>query len=145
MREPHVGCPPRRAPRAVRDVAMWTQRARTATPRTSRRSPTHEGAVGLVEAAAEPELRADGAPRDGLRARLGAAPVPRAARRAGKDDDEARLALEAAVELAARPRRSEDVEDADELREGCEKLGALARDATRDARSAHRGASARSG
>jgi hypothetical protein len=31
-------------------------------------------------------------------------------------------------ELAARPRRSEDVEDVEELREGCQKLGALARD-----------------
>jgi hypothetical protein len=49
----------------------------------------------------------------------------------GPDDGEARLALEAAVELAARPRRSEDPEDAAELRDGCEGLGTLARDTTR--------------
>jgi hypothetical protein len=33
------------------------------------------------------------------------------------------------VELAARPRRSEDLEDEAELRDGCDKLGALVRDA----------------
>ena len=36
------------------------------------------------------------------------------------------------VELAARKRLSEDAEDADELRDGCEKLGALARDTDGD-------------
>jgi hypothetical protein len=50
-----------------------------------------------------------------------------AAAASATDDAEARLALSSAVELAARPRRSEDVEDEAELREGCETLGALAR------------------
>jgi hypothetical protein len=45
----------------------------------------------------------------------------------GPNDGEARLALEAAVELAARPRRATDPEDGLELREGCSELLALAR------------------
>jgi hypothetical protein len=42
-------------------------------------------------------------------------------------DDEARLALDAVVELAARPRRATDPEDADELHVGCLALLELAR------------------
>jgi hypothetical protein len=45
---------------------------------------------------------------------------------AGDDDGEARLALEAIGELAARPRRATDPEDALELHEGCAGLLALA-------------------
>ena len=50
---------------------------------------------------------------------------------AAKDDDEARVALDAVLELATRPRRAEDPEDASELREGCDALTALARDTKR--------------
>jgi hypothetical protein len=46
---------------------------------------------------------------------------------AGDDDGEARLALEAIGEIAARPRRATDPEDALELHEGCAGLLALAR------------------
>jgi len=46
---------------------------------------------------------------------------------AGDNDGEARLALEAIGELAARPRRATDPEDALELHEGCAELLALAR------------------
>ena len=42
-------------------------------------------------------------------------------------DDEAKEALEAVVELAARPRRATDPEDADELHTGCGALLELAR------------------
>ena len=42
-------------------------------------------------------------------------------------DDEARTALDAVVELAARPRRATDPEDADELHVGCGALLDLAR------------------
>lgn len=113
----------------VRDVAMWTS-AREGAPEDLASLATHEGAAGLVEAAAEPELRATA-----LRA-MGFAPgwaqLPYLARVAsGNDDEEAKLALESTVELGARPRKAEDVEDEPELREGCEKLGALARDTGR--------------
>jgi hypothetical protein len=46
-------------------------------------------------------------------------------------DEEARAALDAAVELAARPRRATDPEDADELHVGCGTLLALAKGAER--------------
>ena len=46
-------------------------------------------------------------------------------------DEEARAALAAAVELAARPRRATDPEDADELHVGCGTLLALAKGAER--------------
>ncbi len=90
----------------------------------------HEGAMGLVEASSEPALR-----KAALRAMgyaRGWAQLPFLARVASdKDDAEAAVALDAAIELAARPRRSEDPEDSDELKEGCEALGGLARDAKR--------------
>ena len=121
--------PAEAGPVAARDLAMWTN-ARDGGAEDLGSLATHEGAAGLVEAASEPELRATA-----LRARgraRGWAQLPfLAVTAAGKSDDDARLALESVSQLAARPRRSEDVEDTDELREGCEKLGALARDAER--------------
>jgi hypothetical protein len=114
---------------AVRDVAMWTA-AREGGPEDLATLATHEGAAGLVEAAAEPELRATALRAMGYA--RGWAQLPYLAKTAaGTEDDEARTALEAAVELGARPRRAEDVEDDAELRDGCEKLGALARDTAR--------------
>jgi hypothetical protein len=108
---------------------MWTN-AREGTVEDLASLATHEGAAGLIEAAAETELR-----RTALRAMgyaRGWAQLPYLARTAAApDEEEAKIALESTVELAARPRNAEDVEDADELREGCEKLGALARDTAR--------------
>jgi hypothetical protein len=90
----------------------------------------HEGAAGLVEAASEPALRPTAIRAMGFA--RGWAQLPFLGKAAGgKDDDEARLALDATFELAARPRRAEDPEDAEELREGCESLLALARDTER--------------
>ena len=89
-----------------------------------------EGAAGLIEAASDPELRpvairamayARGYAQMGFRARTAIA----------KDDVEAGLALDAALDVAARPRRQEDPEDAEELKEGCDGLLGLAADATR--------------
>ncbi|MDB4945331.1 MAG: hypothetical protein JWP97_4865 [Labilithrix sp.] len=117
---------PEAGPAAVRDVAMWTS-AREGAAEDLASLATHEGAAGLVEAAGEPSLHATA-----LRAMAyapGWAQLPYlAGAAAGKGDDDARLALASIGELAARPRRSEDVEDVEELGEGCEKLGALARD-----------------
>ncbi len=113
----------------IRDVAMWTS-ARGGQSEDLASLATHEGAAGLVEAAADPELHITA-----LRAMAfaqGWAQLPYLAlTAAGTDDDEARIALDSAAELGARPRRSEDVEDVEELRAGCEKLGALARDTSR--------------
>jgi hypothetical protein len=49
----------------------------------------------------------------------------------GKSDADARAALEAIDELAARPRRANDPEDAEELHAGCGGLLALARSTSR--------------
>ena len=121
--------PPEAGAAMVRDVAMWTS-AREGQTEDLASLATHEGAAGLVEAAADPELR-----KTALRAMgfaRGWAQLPYLARTATEpDDEEARLALDSAVELSARRRTAEDAEDATELREGCEKLGALARDAER--------------
>jgi hypothetical protein len=46
----------------------------------------------------------------------------------GPDDGQADAALESAVDLAARPRRAIDPEDAAEMKEGCDMLLALASD-----------------
>lgn len=121
--------PPDAGATVVRDVAMWTS-AREGQTEDLASLATHEGAAGLVEAAAEPELHVTA-----LRAMAfarGWSQLPYLARTAsGTEDDEARIALDSAAELGARPRRSEDVEDEPELREGCERLGALARDTAR--------------
>lgn len=50
---------------------------------------------------------------------------------AGGKDDEASAAIDSIVDSAARPRRSVDPEDAQELRAGCDDLLALARAADR--------------
>jgi hypothetical protein len=90
----------------------------------------HEGAVGLVEAAADPALRPAALRAMGYA--RGWAQLPYLAKTAkGDDDADAKLALEAAIELAVRVRKAEDVEDANELKEGCEELAALAQDAQR--------------
>jgi hypothetical protein len=47
---------------------------------------------------------------------------------AGPDETEATAALESTIDLAARPRRATDPEDAAELKEGCDLLLAFARD-----------------
>jgi hypothetical protein len=50
---------------------------------------------------------------------------------AGKNDSDARAALDAIGQLAARPRRATDPEDASELHEGCAALLAMARETGR--------------
>ncbi len=88
-----------------------------------------EGSSGLVERAADLSLR-----RTALRAMafvhdfVGLPLLAEAA--AGSDEADARAALESAVELAAARRTARDPEDAEELKEGCERLLALAKDAS---------------
>lgn len=118
--------PPEAGVAQVRDVAMWTS-ARQGTVEDLASLAVHEGGAGLVEAAAEDELRPTALRAMGYARGWSHLPYL-AGVVGGKNDEEARLALESTLELAARPRRSEDVEDADELREGCEALAALAND-----------------
>lgn len=91
----------------------------------------HEGAAGLVEGAANADQRLTAIRAMGYA--RGWAQLPYlATAAAGKDDAEAKAALESIVDLAARPRRSEDPEDAAELAEGCEELVTLAKAVDRD-------------
>jgi hypothetical protein len=111
--------------RPARDPQMWAA-AKDGDVEDLATLAVHEGAMGLVEAASDAELRPT-ALRAMAHAR-GWAQLPYlSAVASGKDDAEARLALDSILDLAARPRRSEDPEDASELGEGCEKLVALAR------------------
>lgn len=110
-----------------RDPLMWGN-AKEGEAEDLATLATHEGAAGLVEAAADPELRATA-----IRAMpyaAGYSHLPFLARLAkGTNADEARAALDVVVDLAARPRTSEDPEDAEELEEGCKALASIATDA----------------
>lgn len=114
---------------ALRDALLWGN-AKDGDTEDLMTLAAHEGAMGLVEAADDAALRPT-AIRAMAYAR-GWAQLPLLTKAAaGKSDEEARLALESTIELAARPRRAEDPEDAQELREGCDALVALARDGAR--------------
>lgn len=118
---------PEAGPAAMRDVVIWAN-AKSGTTEDLASLATYEGGAGLVEAASETALRPTALRAMGYA--RGWAQLPYLASVAtAKDDEEARLALESVSELAARKRLAEDAEDADELREGCEKLGTLTRGA----------------
>ena len=115
---------------AERNVAMWTAAREGSTDELASLA-THEGAAGLVEAAAEPQLRPT-AIRAMAFAR-GWAQLPYLTKLAlGSEDEEAKLVLESIVELAARPRKQDDPEDADELVQGCKDLTGLAKDSAKE-------------
>lgn len=91
----------------------------------------HEGAVGLVEGAARADQRMTAI--KAMAYARGWAQLPYLANTAaGKDDADAKAALESVLDLAARPRTSEDPEDAAELQDGCTKLLDLAKTPDRD-------------
>lgn len=109
-----------------RDPALWAP-AKEGEPEDLAALAVKEGAAGLVEAAGDPSMRPTAIRAMGYA--RGWAQLPFLAQlAAAPDDGEARMALDAVIELAARPRRSEDPEDAEELKEGCEGLLALAKD-----------------
>jgi hypothetical protein len=123
--EPDAATP--KGARAVpRDPLMWGN-AKDGDPEDLATLATHEGAMGLVEAAEDPALRPTA-----IRAMAfapGFAHLPFLVRLArGANAEEARAALEVVVDLAARPRTSEDAEDVEELDEACKGLAALASD-----------------
>lgn len=114
---------------AVDDALAW-ENAREGDVEDLVALAVQEGAAGLVEAAGDRDRK-----KTALRAMAfarGWAQLPYLAKTAGeRDDEDARLALEAITELGNRPRRSEDPEDAEELKEGCEALASLVRDVSR--------------
>jgi len=118
------------APMDAREAAQW-ERAKDGDPEEAMRLADLVGCTGLRErAASRPELRATA-----LRAMRYCgdfSELPWLAQVAsGKDDAEAQSALVAVVDMAARPRRSTDPEDAQELHDGCAALLSLARSTDR--------------
>ncbi len=119
------------APMDAREASLWTAAGgKDADPEDLARLADLVGCTGLRE-------RADDATRrmTALRAMqycgdFSELPWLAEVATTGKDD-EARAALDAAVELAARPRRATDPEDADELHAGCGALLELAKGAER--------------
>lgn len=110
------------------DPLMWSH-ARKGDIESLQTLAVHEGAFALVEVA-----QADAALRPiaikAMAYAAGWAQMPFLARcAAAADDDEARLALDSIHELAARRRTPVDVEDTEELSEGCAALISVAKDA----------------
>jgi hypothetical protein len=117
------------APMDAREAAQWAAAAQGA-PEERMRLVDLVGCAGLREGAKEPDLRATAI--SAMQYCRDFSELPWLAEVASdKSDVEARAALEAIDELAARPRRATDPEDADELHTGCGALLALARSASR--------------
>ncbi len=110
----------------AREAAQW-EAARGGEAEEWMRLADLVGCEGLEEQAEKKELRATAIAAMRYCADFSGLPwLARVA--AGPNDEEARVALDSVVELAARPRRSTDPEDAEELHDGCAALLALARD-----------------
>jgi hypothetical protein len=112
-------------PMDPRELAQWAA-AKDGDPEELGRLARLVGCEGLRERADTPELRITAA--RAMQHCGDFSELPWLAQlAAGASDDEARAALESIVELAARPRRATDPEDADELHAGCAALLDLAR------------------
>ncbi|HEY1693167.1 MAG TPA: hypothetical protein VGG39_13455 [Polyangiaceae bacterium] len=121
-------------PMDAREKAQWAA-AKEGEPEELGRLVGLVGCEGLRERAETAELRVTALEAMAYCPDFGELPWLAQVGTTGKDD-EAKLALEAAVELAARPRRSTDPEDAEELHAGCGALLELAKtkEAARDRR-----------
>lgn len=115
----------------AREAAAWAAAGgKDAEPEELARLADLVGCVGLRERADEADLR--GTALRAMQYCRDFSELPWLAQVATTGtDEEAKAALDAAVELAARPRRATDPEDADELHTGCGALLELARGADR--------------
>ncbi len=112
-----------------REAAQWTS-AREGEPEELMRLADLAGCEGLAARAAQPDLRPTALLAMQYCHDFSELPLLAQVGTDGSDAD-AQLALGSAVALAARPRRSVDPEDADELHTGCGTLLSLARDLAR--------------
>jgi hypothetical protein len=108
-----------------REAAQWAA-AHDGEPEELMRLADVVGCEGLEQGAAHPELRGTALQAMQYCRDFSELPFLSQVGIDGSDDD-ARAALASAVALAARPRRSVDPEDADELHTGCATLLSLAR------------------
>jgi hypothetical protein len=113
----------------AREAAQW-EAAREGDPGELMRLADLAGCEGLHEGASQPELRPTALLAMQYCRDFSELPFLSQVGVDGSDAD-ARAALGSAVALAARPRRSVDPEDADELHTGCATLLSLARAADR--------------
>jgi hypothetical protein len=115
-------------PPAPADGDLLWARAKDGEVEDLARLAQREGSVGLAEASSQAERRLTA-----IRAMAyveGAEALPWLANVATSgNEEEAGAALESVLTIASRPRAAVDPEDAVELREGCDKLLALAKDA----------------
>jgi hypothetical protein len=105
---------------------MWA-RAREGEEDDLVRLARREGVTGLEERGAHPAWHATAARALAYTEGWGA--LPWLAEVGASNDDAADAALESAVTLSTQPRRQREPEDVDDLRTGCDKLLALAKDA----------------
>ncbi len=110
----------------AREAAQWAAAADGGDPEELMRAADLVGCAGLRERASQVELRTT-AIRAMSYCRDDSELPWLAELAAGKNDSEARAALDAIVDLAARIRRATDPEDAEELHAGCGALLTLAR------------------
>ena len=113
------------APMDAREAAQWAA-AREGDPEELARLEDLVGCEGLRERADDTELRGTAVQAMQYCPDFSELPWLVEVGTTGKDE-EARSALDAVVELAARPRRATDPEDADELHSGCGALLDLAK------------------
>jgi hypothetical protein len=113
------------APMDAREAAQWAA-AKEGDPEELARLADLVGCEGLRDRAETRDLRLSAITAMQYCRDFSELPFLTQVAAAGKDD-EARAALDAVVELAARPRRATDPEDADELHVGCATLLDLAR------------------
>jgi hypothetical protein len=115
------------APMDAREAAAWTAAGmKDADAEELVRLADLVGCVGLRERADDPERRMTALRAMPYCGDFSELPWLAQVGTTGKDD-EARAALDAVVDLAARPRRATDPEDADELHVGCGALLDLAK------------------
>jgi hypothetical protein len=119
------------APMDAREAAQWAAAgAKDVDPEELARLADLVGCEGLRERGDEAELRPTAIRAMQYCRDFSELPWLAQVATSGADDD-ARAALDSVVELAARPRRATDPEDADELHVGCGALLDLARGAER--------------
>jgi hypothetical protein len=124
------GAPEPKVERTPQEEDLWARAAEGEADDLARLA-NREGALGLMDRGRDPRFRATAFRAAAYLDDFTVLPWL-ADEGASREADEAKLALDAVVDLAARPRRQVDPEDAVDLRRGCDALLALASDEKAD-------------